>query len=165
MHGRPAGSCETDELGGQHAAGRQRADTESNAKPTEHRIEEETVSGIDVLGQLGVLLYERFGFLVNRPRALFNERERAPTKSLGLAVASSCSRLGFYQLSEMETIMMPTYSLNQNLSHGEHRAQSSASSVPHQGQKPYRREAGTHFTYPHCSRCRLSTISTVAHGV
>lgn len=40
------------------------ASEELKAKPTEHRIEEETVSGIDVLGQLGVLSYERFGFLV-----------------------------------------------------------------------------------------------------
>jgi hypothetical protein len=43
------------------------------------------------------------------------------------------------------------------------RAQSSASFVPRRGQKPYRQQAETHFTYPYCSRCRLRTISTVSH--
>jgi hypothetical protein len=66
LHGGPAGSCETDELGSQHKTGGERADRKSNARLTEHRIEEETVSGIDVLRQLGVLSYERFGFAVNQ---------------------------------------------------------------------------------------------------
>jgi hypothetical protein len=49
LHGRPAGSCETDELEGQLTEGGKMASLELEAKLTEHRIEEETVSGIDIL--------------------------------------------------------------------------------------------------------------------